>query len=152
MLNPATSLVPCSIDSEIDHLEGECLEEINELWEKYTEGPAVEGCDEACLRECYQILQDAVWGTKNKNCPLQSEIQRCFHVSNMCREAVGGLHSDVSFGAVASLCVVPRSLPRLPCQVLFKAVGFEFVREAQGSCPAPLTYASRTLLGAGLFR
>jgi hypothetical protein len=67
--------------TEIEDLDSVCTTKINALWLKYTDSPGMEGCDQACLTQCYSILQDAIWATKNKNCPLQSDIQRCFHVS-----------------------------------------------------------------------
>lgn len=108
--------------SEVLELDAECDAKLDALWLRYTDGGAVEGCDSACLKQCYQTLWDALYATNNKDCPLQTDIQRCFHVSKQgwLRAGTGRRGGYPAwFGPAECLCVEASDTPcltlLLPC-------------------------------------
>lgn len=72
--------VEMGTSSNIEDLDASCISQLNSLWLKYTNSSGAPGCDAACLSACYTTLNDALYAEKNKNCPLQTDIQRCFRV------------------------------------------------------------------------
>jgi len=74
------------MSTEATSLNGTCSERLNAIWSKYSAPTTFpEGCDAACLAACHATLQDAVYADKARDCPLQDDIVRCFHVSDTCR-------------------------------------------------------------------
>ena len=95
----ALLLAACTaqMHTRVEVIDDTCDAQLGYLWGNYTNPPVapVAGCDRYCLAACQATLEWAIYSEKQQNCPLQTDIIRCFHVS--CRER-GGAVAGVSGG------------------------------------------------------
>ena len=93
----ALLLAACTaqMHTRVEVIDDTCDAQLGYLWGNYTNPPVapVAGCDRDCLAACRVTLDWAIYSEKQQNCPLQTDIIRCFHVS--CR---GGPRAGVSGG------------------------------------------------------
>ena len=75
------ALLPLAAHADEVVLSTDCQQELEVLWSNYT-NPAYtfDSCDAECLSECKVTLESAIYTTKIQDCPLQSEITKCFQV------------------------------------------------------------------------
>ena len=71
-----------STPSDAENLDDACTTRLDDLFKLYTQ-PAVwtEACDQACLSNCYSLIDTALYTKKDKDCPLQTDLTFCFNVS-----------------------------------------------------------------------
>lgn len=74
-------LLPLAVRGDEVALSADCENDLTQLWSNYT-NPAYlfEGCDASCMAECKETLEQAIYTTSIKSCPLQADITRCFKV------------------------------------------------------------------------
>ena len=75
--------VHTQMHTRVEVIDDTCDAQLQYLWGNYTNPPVapIAGCDSKCLAACQVTLDWAIYSEKQQNCPLQTDIIRCFHVS-----------------------------------------------------------------------
>lgn len=60
----------------------DCQQQLDLLWGNYTNPTVpIAGCDSECLLECKDTIEQAMYTTQIQDCPPQTNITNCLHVS-----------------------------------------------------------------------
>lgn len=60
----------------------DCQQQLDQLWSNYTNPTIpIAGCDSGCLAECKDTIEAAMYTTQIQDCPPQTNITTCLHVS-----------------------------------------------------------------------
>ena len=77
------ALVHTQVHTRVEVMDEDGDAQLRYLWGNYTSPPVapIAACDRECLAACQVTLDWAIYSERQQNCPLQTDIVRCFHVS-----------------------------------------------------------------------